>query len=798
MSKINPNINNIENNIQDLDKNIQNNNNNNIKKSGMNGEYENEKLKKKESEKDIGEIVDLNSNNDTDKLSESLQKLLLENKEFAEPVVRKKENKLFTNYCYSTFKNSYAENTCYINVILHLLYTIQELKEFLKSLYEIDLSTKKNNKNKNVYNNNDFLVSIGKILKKYEDNIGNDENEDKNLILNYFKLNNNNNKNKNVTVINTLEMRKILEQISENKFPLNTIADPVELFTFILDILKENLNEDTHKSFYLELIDEYTCTKRGCNEIKNKYDKDNFMYHIYIDEILKYIEKQNIKVKDYKNKLFQFSYKLFLSENKKICDKCKGEMNHSLICQNSPDFILINCVWRQSNPIVDDVMTIFFLMSLKDELNNLFVCKSRTNKNYYLLGFILYSFTLSHYIICEYNIDEDVFILLDDEIVKEYHNLNELITDITAGVLRQNGKAFFYPVMMIYTKDILFKNNIIKLNTLNEIEYQNIINKCNEAIYEYESQNEIKEEMKLDNYQELIKQQQEIENEIKKKVKFKTEIKNNKKDKTINQINSNKTDIKKKINFEEKKEEYQNKINNETEEEKNNNIKKGLEKINQNKIINILRDIKDKGRSIPNDLYLGELIRPHHKSKSKSKKKQKKEEIEDEIDKNKFNKYQSVIDNRYEIDKSKEIHEKKSRVNSNILKETNNLIQQNNLEDNASEAKKSIRSIRRNYINRSIDTVLWKNNKEENYNNKIYKSNANEISSNAGTTIIPNKKRFHRKPEDSSLLGKKIYNNNESNNRGNKIKQSKSKEKLKNETEINRNNNAGAYYLRKK
>ena len=64
-------------------------------------------------------------------------------------------------------------------------------------------------------------------------------------------------------------------------------------------------------------------------------------------------------------KIFQFSYKLFLSENKKICDKCKGEMNHSLICQNSPDFILINCVWRQSNPIVDDVMTIFFFNVIK-------------------------------------------------------------------------------------------------------------------------------------------------------------------------------------------------------------------------------------------------------------------------------------------------------------------------------------------------------------------------------------------------------------------------------------------------
>jgi hypothetical protein len=54
-------------------------------------------------------------------------------------------------------------------------------------------------------------------------------------------------------------MRKILEKLSGNKFQLNTIADPVELFTFILDILSENLDGDTHKTFYLDLIDEYTC-----------------------------------------------------------------------------------------------------------------------------------------------------------------------------------------------------------------------------------------------------------------------------------------------------------------------------------------------------------------------------------------------------------------------------------------------------------------------------------------------------------------------------------------------------------
>ena len=112
--------------------------------------------------------------------------------------------------------------------------------------------------------------------------------------------------------------------------------------------------------------------------IKNKYDKDNFIYHIYIDEIIKYIEKGNIKVNNYKGKLFEYSYKLFLSENIKKCEKCKKEMSHNLVCMNIPDYLLINCVWKESNPIVDDVVSFLFLIALKDQLNNLFVCKNRS------------------------------------------------------------------------------------------------------------------------------------------------------------------------------------------------------------------------------------------------------------------------------------------------------------------------------------------------------------------------------------------------------------------------------------
>ena len=48
-------------------------------------------------------------------------------------------------------------------------------------------------------------------------------------------------------------MRKNIDNISSNKFPLNPIADPIESFTFVLDVLNENLNEGLHKSFYINI-----------------------------------------------------------------------------------------------------------------------------------------------------------------------------------------------------------------------------------------------------------------------------------------------------------------------------------------------------------------------------------------------------------------------------------------------------------------------------------------------------------------------------------------------------------------
>ncbi len=534
------------------------------------------------SDLELEELL-LNGNLDLDDelLSQSLKNILLD-KEFASTVVIKKENKLITNFHYVTFQNAYGENSCFVNVILHLLYYITELDEFLISLYQIDQSNKGEKDINTDDEKNKFLVLLGKILYQYE-NIINEENEEN-------KPKNNTKKKNQITIVKTLNMRKYLANISENKFPLNTIADPVELFNFILDILNEKVGEDLHKSFYLELIDEFNCkSKNNCEiTIKNRYDKDNFIYHIYMDEILKYIETKNIKVKNYKNKLFELSYKLYLSENSKKCEKCKEEMEHNLVCTNSPQFLLINCIWKESNPIVDDVISLFFLMSLKDELNNLFTCsnkRSRKKNPYYLLGFILYSFTMSHYIICVYNYNKRVFVILDDETVKEYNNIYELILDITVNILKTNDKGFFYPVMLIFTEEQIFDNKTIRFNTLNDSEYAILINKCNEAIYEYQTQNNISEEEKLTNYQDYVEKQKEIENKILNKKSRKT---NN------NDNNDN--------NKKEGKEKEENEINDDNNNNKKNgkeknikeekNIKNDEQEINDNEINNI--DIKEK------------------------------------------------------------------------------------------------------------------------------------------------------------------------------------------------------------
>ena len=676
-------------------------------------------------------LLDIND----DKDSQAIQNLLLD-EEFSSTVEMKKENKLITDFHYVTFKNAYGENSCFVNVILHLLNYIPELEDFLISLYQIDESTRHGKDSNSNDEKNKFLVLLGKIMYQYE-NIINEENDEEN------KKKNNKTKKSQITVIKTLNMRKHLANISENKFALNTIADPVELFDFILDILNEKVGEDLHKSFYLELIDEFNCrSKNNCGiTIKNKYDKDNFIYHIYVDEILKYIDKNNIKVKNYKNKLFELSNKLFLLENSKKCEKCKEEMEHNLVCMNNPEFLLINCVWKESNPIVDDVISLLFLISLKDELNSLFTCYnklSRKKNSYYLFGFILYSFAMSHYIICMYNYDKKVFALLDDETIKEYNNLFELILDITVNILKINDKGFFYPVMLIFTQENLYDYKTIKLNILNDSDYSLLINKCNEAIYECQTQNTMNEEEKLNNYKEYIEKQKEIENKIldkKHKKANKSESNDNKKEKkkTENGINyNNEKEKEEKINN--KKEEVNNieknnedkkgknkiydEINNNNKNEvdtsnkkyeENNNddknkLKTGLDHKNKAKIGQILKDIKTvKGSNYKQGLYIDIDKFGNKKYNNRKLEEEKQEDRRHELEEEQEKKEER----REGEEKQQENKEQEKQDKEKIIeKEDKNLLIDNNYKR------------KKNYMERKADENIEEKEKE---NNLVYR-----------------------------------------------------------------------------
>ena len=736
-----------------------NNRENNIKNSENGNELREintksvNELKKYNGYNQVKKEKEVEPENDTEKLSQSLKNLILFDKEFSEPVVIKKENKILTDFHYATFKNSYGENTCYINVVLHILYNIEQLQDFIISLYSIDELNKKSYTSKSykitpeeTSETYKFLVLIGKILYEYKEIIWEESDSD-----NPKKVKN------QVTIINTFKMRKMLEKVSKNQFQLNTIADPVELLSFILDILTEYLNEDIHRTFYLELIDEYTCDKKGCSQINNKYDKDNFMYHIYIDEILKYIEKENLKVNDYKNKLFEFSHNLFLSENTKICEKCKEKMNHNLICKNMPDYILINCVWKESNPIVDDAMTIFFMMPIKDEFNKLFISQTKTYKIklYHLFGFVLYSFTLSHYVICIYNIDKNVFVLLNDETVKEFNNLYELLIDITVDELESNGKAFFYPVMLIYTKDTLYHQKNLRINTLNDSEYKIIINQCNEAIYKYEMKNKTDEETEENNYKEFIKKQQEIENEIKRSIRYESNLK---KRKAENNLENQNKEIKQKINFvEEKKNDndnYKDNKKNINEEKKilNNDIKKveidndnkkdikeekkilkedikkGLDEKNKYTIGKILKDMKDKGgKDFSSNLYIGDFI------KSKN--------IINNEDKN-INNNQNKIRNNY-------LYQSNIKWINKTIQEKNEIQNRENkldINNNKSIYETSLNP-KSGRFHRKTNTELTNNNKNNlRYEGRYFKDN--DFKSNIGVTNISGRYHYYMDSEN--------------------------------------------------
>ena len=419
-----------------------------------------------------------NSNNNKDNKNKISKSPL---KDLSNSIIIKKDNKFLTNSSYVGFVNEYGDNSCYVNVVLHLLNNINDVNNILKDISKIEKMKKEslslyenllnncNPLNDNIITKEEFLSNIGEILNVYD------------LIM---KLKN---KEKNVTLLNTFKFRQNLDKFSKRVFKFNSIADPVELLLLILDNLNSNYKQQIHNNFYLNIIDQTNCPKRCKNSMKVRFDKDNFCYHIYVNELLDFIKDEAKRFKETKENLFELTLDLYKNEIK-ICEKCTVLYEKYLICYTIPRYLLINCVWSTQPPEQKIILDFLFLLCVKEDLNRLFICDNTKEKTEYnLLGIVLYSYSLSHYTIILYNKKEKVFVLHNDNIIIEYKTLYDCFSQILIDniELYDNNKAYFCPILLLYTKEKLYNEDDIKLNELNEFKYVEMLNKIEECQNKY-------------------------------------------------------------------------------------------------------------------------------------------------------------------------------------------------------------------------------------------------------------------------------------------------------------------------
>ena len=419
--------------------------------------------------------------NSSSKLKQNFS--LYNNISFVEKI---KENSMH----YVGFENKYGENSCYINVILHFLYIFPSVNEFLIKFYKTKLDNFINTINNDINSKNNidyFLFTLGKTLFEYQK-----------ILSNY--------NNKDVTILNTSELRQCLQLISNNYFPLNKVGDPVEFLTSLLNEINKYNNLEIHNDFFINLIEEKKCNScLNKNEIK-KYDENNFIYYVSINEII-----QNIN-KDYSHQLFKFS-QINTSKCESKCKQCGNTLKNQIkfINETFPTYLLLNCIWNKRKPDLNDVIKFLYLLSLEDNITNLFFCEIKNKEIglYNLLGMILYSPALSHYINVIFNFEKNIFVMYDDDKIKEIPTIHDVYKEMTSEQIKKNPERYYYPVLLIYYKEIIYNDKkTVLLNNYTSYHSNQLEEECLKA---KNSHIPLTEEQKKQNLIELEIAQRRIE-----------------------------------------------------------------------------------------------------------------------------------------------------------------------------------------------------------------------------------------------------------------------------------------------
>ena len=371
--------------------------------------------------------------------------------------------------------NRRKENNCFLNVIIQNLTHLQKFKDEL--LLE---------DNEYIYKKSKPIFDLYDIIKLYEN-----EQKKYKKYLNNNKINKED-KNKLEPIISVNNFRFSLNQIY-NRYHKGESGDPMETMNSIFDLMHEaycktkkidkkeikNCKCLAHKHFFLKLVDIQLCP--NCNSKKVQlYDKDCFMYNVYINEIINKLHSKSFN--SFKLKLFQKlkEHSETFEERKKIpgCN-CNEKLMESYIKRTKimgpiNTYLIINITWSEEFPSLYEILKTYVMIPMSEEINNLFTfdeaLKSLTNYTFSIKGIILYG--LYHYVCAIYIKAEKRWAIIDDKTIKYINNYFNLIDSFLRNHLM--------PVGIIYSKEEndALSESIINSMSLNKDEYTKLYQFC--------------------------------------------------------------------------------------------------------------------------------------------------------------------------------------------------------------------------------------------------------------------------------------------------------------------------------
>ena len=364
--------------------------------------------------------------------------------------------------------NKRKENNCFLNVIIQNLAHLTIFK-------------------------NDFLISSDVFTKSKPIN------ELYNLIKSYEDEQIKNKDNKDTIIEPILSVNNLRVYLNEifNRYHKGESGDPMETMNSLFDLIheaycKKNRIEEknvisckclAHKHFFLKLADIQYCP--NCNSKKVQlYDKDCFMYNLFIKDILDKLHGKSFN--SFKLKLFQKikeNNKTFEENKPKIpgcyCNEKLKEFYKKTTRLMGPlsTYLIINITFAEEFPSMNDILKTYMLLPVNEKIHNLFSFDKSVinliNFSFYIKGIILYG--IYHYVCALYIKDENRWAIVDDKTIK--------YIDTYFGLIDSLLRNHLIPVGIIYSKDDndSLTESVINTMSISKDEYAKLFQFCKDV-----------------------------------------------------------------------------------------------------------------------------------------------------------------------------------------------------------------------------------------------------------------------------------------------------------------------------